>query len=70
MPIKAMTLFCVSVREINSRIDYRDVLVLANTAGEAQQLGVDACKAKGLVDRDFIPDTLVYEKENEVFHAS
>jgi len=66
--VKKMALFCVSVREKNSRCGYNDVLVVAKSIREARVLGVDACEAQGLIDREHIKDTLVYEKESEVYH--
>jgi len=68
MSIKAMMLFSVSVREVNSSIDYHDVLVVASNIREARRMGVDACESLGLIDRQFIRNTLVYKKEKEVFH--
>ncbi|MDF1583633.1 MAG: hypothetical protein P1P78_10020 [Methyloprofundus sp.] len=66
MSIKKMALFGVSVREKNS-MDYWDVLVVADSIREARRLGVDACEAEGLITRTNIDNTLVFEKEAEVY---
>lgn len=64
--VRKMALFGVAVREKNSG-DYWDVLVVADSIREARRLGVDACEAQGLVKRTNIQNTLVFEKEAEVY---
>ena len=66
MSIKKMSLFGVAVREKSSG-DYWDVLVVADSVREARRLGVDACESEGLVTRTNIGNTLVFEKEAEVY---
>jgi len=62
-----VSLFCVSVSEINHLNYYHDVLVVASNIREARRLGVDACESKGLINRESIRNTLVYKTEKEVF---
>jgi len=66
--VKKMGLFCVSVREKNDWSGYNDVLVVAENIRDARRLGLDACEAQGIIERGHINDTLVYEKESEVYH--
>ena len=70
--VKKMALFCVSVREKrrskNHRTGYLDVLVVAESINDARRLGVSVCESEGLINRTNINDTLVYEKESEVYH--
>ena len=66
--VKILALFCVSVREKNSTCGYVDVLVIAENISEARRLGIDACEDQGLIERENIKNTLIYEKESEVYH--
>ena len=66
MSIKKLTLFGVAVREKNN-CDSWEVVVVAETVREARKIGVKAVETEGLVKRENIRNTLVWEKVAEVW---
>lgn len=64
--VKKAVLFGVAVREKNS-CDSWEVMVVAGSVREARKKGVNAVEADGLVKRQNIGNTLVWEKEAEVW---
>ena len=59
-------LFSVAAREVNG-CGYREVLVVATSIRQARIIGVSALESKGFIERRYILDTDIYEKESEVW---
>ena len=66
MAVKKLSMFGVSVKDKHTGESW-EVDVVSNTVREARKIGVNAVEADGLVKRQNIKHTLVWEKVAEVW---